>query len=242
MHNLASTTETAVCDAGRDVSLIAAAGVGASVAGGGWTTGRATSSRGAGDSGFGGSGSSRATGAAAGVAGAAVGTGGASLVPDVDANHAIIATMMREAASPIHSKCPRPEVIDAGAARSDERTAAAAGRVFGTAACDTGRGLGVAGGFGDGRATEADGGRGATEAGAGGGAIGAGGGVTSNVLPVAAQKSRRFWPLVRTSGSSGASFALAIAYARRYDASASFGLPMRSNTMPRLLSVLARSG
>ena len=123
-------------------------------------------------------------------------------MPDVDANHAIIATMMREAASPIHSKCPRPEVIDAGAARSDERTAAAAGRVFGTAACDTGRGLGVAGGFGDGRATEADGGRGATEAGAGGGAIGAGGagggaigaggGVTSKVLPVAAQKSRRF--------------------------------------------------
>ena len=40
-------------------------------------------------------------------------------------------------------------------------------------------------------------------------------GAGSNGLPVAAQKSRRFWPLVITSGSSAGSVDRAIAYARR---------------------------
>jgi hypothetical protein len=90
-----------------------------------------------------------------------------------------------------------------------------------------------------------DGGAAATAAGGVtvGGADGAGGGgATSNGLPAAAQKSLRFCPLVITRGSSGARAAEAIAYARRYDASASAGFPSRSRTIPRLLSVLASSG
>jgi hypothetical protein len=39
--------------------------------------------------------------------------------------------------------------------------------------------------------------------------------MSSNGLPVAAQNSLRFWPLVSTSGSSAARVDRAIAYARR---------------------------